>query len=325
MAENDDDARVCVACGHPLVEDDTVPAAFDTRPTEFLPGSLWLDDLRQGGRIDDDLRITLRDVQARAPLRPLARSPLPPSPGFPLEAELPVLPELNEAIAAPPLPELQDPLPAPDEAPGAAPGAPAARLAPLPLPPLPRRLPPVPVPEIPPPPPEPEVELTPEQKAARDALEAKRAARRASVRRSRLRQLARAQPEAAEILVVDRHDIDRGVLCGLLQAFGFVTHSLGDPALAVHLLAAHPFAAVFTDIPLDASDGGDGIELARAVKAAPRPMLLVLVTHPLSTIDRVRAGLAGFDDVLTKPCTRGDVARVLDVHGIALPADARRT
>lgn len=322
MAENDDGARACVACGHSLAEDDTVPAAFETRPTEFLPGSLWLDDARSGYRVDDPQSLTLLDVQS--PPSPI-RAQLPPSPGFPLAAELPMLPELNEAIPAPPRPPRA---PQPDDS-LLLPSDPPPPLRPplrglRPLPALARRLPPIPVPEPPPPPP-PEPELTPEQMAVRDALEAKRAARRASVRRSRLRQLARTQPQTAEILVVDRHDIDRGVLCGLLQAFGFVTHSLADPALAVHLLSAHPFAAVFTDIPLDASDGGDGIELARAVKSAGRPMLLVLVTQPLSAVDRVRAGLAGFDDVLHKPCTRGNVARVLDVHGIALPADARRT
>lgn len=328
LAENDDDARVCVACGHALVDADTVPAAFETRAAEFLPGNLWLDDLRAGQRTPADLKLTLRELPMER-TRPLPgrrerRPTLPTSPGFSLEAELPVLPELNEPIAheLPPLPELNEAI----DLPAVPAGGPLARpSSPPPLSLLARDLPPSPPPPEPAPPPPP-VELSPEAMAAREAMDAKRAARRASVRRSRLRALHHSSSDlVSEVLVVDRNDIDRGVLCGLLQAFGFVTHSLADPGLAVHLLQAHAFVAVFTDIALDASDGGDGIDLARAVKQMPQPGLLVLVSQPLSAIDRVRAELAGFDDVLAKPVTRGNVARVLDGHGIALPADARRT
>lgn len=332
---------------------DTVPAAFDTRATEFLPGNIWLEDMKLQPRPAPDLRLTLRELPAAQlpgrrlpPEDPTERTvPLPHSPGFALAAELPVLPELNDPIHAT-LPELSDPLDLPLEGrvvddierielpprpvlpPPPAPAAP--RRTPVsPLPPLARRLPPAPPIEPPaPPPPEPPVELSPEALAAREALEAKRAARRASVRRSRQRALARQHDTfdgPAEVLVVDRHDVDRGVLCGLLQAFGFVTHSLADPGLAVHLLQAHSFVAVFTDIALDATDGGDGIELARAAKALPQPPLLVLVSQPLSAIDRVRAELAGFDDMLAKPVSRGHAARVLDVHGVLMPADPRRT
>ncbi|MFY9510123.1 MAG: hypothetical protein WAQ05_04020, partial [Rubrivivax sp.] len=53
-------------------------------------------------------------------------------------------------------------------------------------------------------------------------------------------------------------------------------------------------------------------------------MLRVLTSAPLSPVQRVRASLAGFDEVLAKPVSRGNVARVLDARGIVLPSDARR-
>ena len=41
-------------------------------------------------------------------------------------------------------------------------------------------------------------------------------------------------------------------------------------------------------------------------------------------MDRVRAELAGCEEIIAKPVTRGSVAAVLDSRGIALPADRRQ-
>jgi hypothetical protein len=51
---------------------------------------------------------------------------------------------------------------------------------------------------------------------------------------------------------------------------------------------------------------------------------LVLVAARLQPTDRVRAALAGCDETILKPMSRGVVARVLDVRGISLPSDERR-
>ena len=52
--------------------------------------------------------------------------------------------------------------------------------------------------------------------------------------------------------------------------------------------------------------------------------VLVLMALQLSATDRVRAGLAGIQEIVLGAPTRGSVAKVLDARGIALPSDARR-
>lgn len=324
LADNTEDARFCRRCGHVLAPD-TEPQPLVERAAQYLPGGLWLDDLNappapsasSDKRRHEPLTITLRNVQPVLPPPPPPPAPEeklwgdPPPPLPPPEPELPdvpelpafrVLDELSEAAAAqawPPLPKLVE----------------VHELPTRQLPELRDELPPpAPAPVLPPAAPAPD-------------LDAKRAARRASVRRSRLRALAQqAHPaHVPEILVVDRNDIERGILCGLLQAFGFGTHAVADAAQALPLLEATAFTAVFADIAFDASDGGAGISLARRLRVLqPRP-LFVLVSPPLSPVDRVRAELTGCDAIVDKRVTRGSVARVLDLHGIALPADARRT
>jgi hypothetical protein len=51
--------------------------------------------------------------------------------------------------------------------------------------------------------------------------------------------------------------------------------------------------------------------------------LLVLASAALQPMDRVRAELAGCDETIVKPVTRGSVAGALDKRGIALPVDPR--
>ena len=53
-------------------------------------------------------------------------------------------------------------------------------------------------------------------------------------------------------------------------------------------------------------------------------LAVLLVTAQLNPADRVRATLAGIKAPLTKPVSRGDVARALESCGVTLPADARR-
>lgn len=161
---------------------------------------------------------------------------------------------------------------------------------------------------------------------------ASRAARRAVVRRKRLARTAQflASVDAVpEVLVVDPDEAARGALRELLVAFGFGVLAVGSAAEAEQPLASRRFEAVFADIALDAADGGAGIELCHSVRGNGRRLggeatLLVLVTRPLRPVERVRAELAGCDEIVAKPARRGDVARVLDTHGVPLPADARR-
>jgi len=153
---------------------------------------------------------------------------------------------------------------------------------------------------------------------------AARAAKRASVRHARNRVTAATAPDTVpEVLVLDADTPARARLRDLLVAFGFGVHVVAEAPRAAALLAERPFVAAFFDIVLDESDGGAGIELCRQAKQCGT--LVVLVAPPLSPVQRVRADLAGVDEVLAQPVARGDVARVLDARGVALPSDARRT
>lgn len=158
---------------------------------------------------------------------------------------------------------------------------------------------------------------------------AQRAARRAEVRRERLRDAATntdAQP-APETLVLSAADEAASPLCTLLKAFGFGVRVLREPP---QLPAPWPFAAVFVDHALVMADGSDAIDLCNQVRECARlpgerKPALVLVADQLSSIDRVRAGLAGCTEVIVGEVTRGSVARAFEAHGIALPSDARRS
>jgi len=112
-----------------------------------------------------------------------------------------------------------------------------------------------------------------------------------------------------------------------LKAFGFAV--LGRTDLP-DLPAPWPFVAVFVDLALRPADGGDAIDLCNDVRERSRlpgvlKPVLVLVADQLTPTNRVRAGLAGCNEILLGAITRGSVAKVLDTRGIKLPSDARRT
>lgn len=171
------------------------------------------------------------------------------------------------------------------------------------------------------------VSATPVDEAA--ARAERKAAKRAQVRRARLKDAAAASESASvtpEVLVLAAEDASREHLCALLRAFGFGVHAVAKPSV---LTEPRPIVAVFVDIAIDITGGGDGIDLCQQIRAADRrrggpAAVLVLVAERLRTIDHVRAKLAGCDDTLLKPVTRGRVASVLDARGVALPSDARR-
>jgi CheY-like chemotaxis protein len=158
----------------------------------------------------------------------------------------------------------------------------------------------------------------------------RKAERRAAVRKSRLRgkAAAGAASTASAVLVFDPHEAERNRLCNLLRDFGFRVFAAGRVDEAAALAASHNFAAAFVEIAFDAADGGAGIDLCKQVHAGGAcrgDTLLVLTASRLQPMDRVRAELAGCDETLLKPVTRGNVAGVLDSRGIALPIDRRQS
>jgi CheY-like chemotaxis protein len=158
--------------------------------------------------------------------------------------------------------------------------------------------------------------------------EAKAAARRAA-RRARL---AAAAGQAAsippDVLVLDEDDEARNELCSLLEKFGFCTYPARNGAQALWLIGARTFRIAFLDIMLDGSDGGGGLEVCEQFRTrlsdapATASGLFLMSSNP-KPVDRVRAALAGGSAFLVKPLRRGDVAKVIEACGIAMPHDHR--
>ena len=155
-----------------------------------------------------------------------------------------------------------------------------------------------------------------------------KSSRRAQVRRERQRDTEPGSlvPEQPAVLVFCAVDETSSPLCALLRVFGFRVSTVKDlPALA----APWPFEAVFFDLTVGALPGGDPIELCNRVRESSRlpgvrKPALMLVAAQLSPTDRVRAGLAGCNELIVGEVSRGSVAGALEARGIALPADARR-
>ncbi len=135
-----------------------------------------------------------------------------------------------------------------------------------------------------------------------------------------------APSDVPEALVLGADAAACGELCALLQGFGF---GVQVTAVMPALQAPWPFVAVFVSAALRDSDGGDAIDVCNRVRESSRrpgetKPVLVLVALQLSATDRVRAGLAGVQEVLRGAPTRGSDAKALDARGVALPSDARR-
>jgi CheY-like chemotaxis protein len=161
----------------------------------------------------------------------------------------------------------------------------------------------------------------------------KKAARRAHVRRL-LQDAAAGSAEAAEparhVLVLERHDAARRDLRGLLEEFGFsvVSGACIDEVHELLVKAPPAFAAAFVGTDQEAEFAGDGIELCQFLREAGwiqdrAATAVFLLATALRPADRVRSLLAGCDEVIASPATRGAVAGALDRRGVALPLDDR--
>jgi CheY-like chemotaxis protein len=298
-------AQRCDACGCDLGEHDTWPSPLSRLAVASPDTALWLNDMASapraaaGGRRAPEaelpaLDISLRDLDvpplfaralgSTADAGPASQAPAAPPP--PLKFDLP--PQAHWAPTPAPTP-----VPAPAPAPAVVPAAAQAAA------------------------------LADTDSVARAAW---KVARRGGVRRSRL---ARAAPVATDVLVLDPDDTARHQLSSLLRAFGFNVRSAASVPEAAALATEQAFVAAFFDVALDGIESGASLALLRHVgESAQRhgapATLLVFVAAGLRPVDRVRAELAGFDEVLAKPLSRGGVARVLDSRGVALPSDARR-
>ena len=132
--------------------------------------------------------------------------------------------------------------------------------------------------------------------------------------------------DAPTILLLRATSADADPLSEQLKAFGFDVRLRTD---LPDLPAPWPFVAVFVDLALRPADGGVAIDLCNEVRERSRlpgvlKPVLVLVADQLSPTNRVRAGLAGCNEILLGAISRGSVAKVLDTRGIKLPSDQRK-
>ena len=177
-----------------------------------------------------------------------------------------------------------------------------------------------------------------------------KADRRAAVRRARLARDAPASATATgprEVLVFDGVAATQAELCALLTGFGFIARPARTHDEAFALLASHSFAAVFLDIVLDGYNEGIAFELCLRAKSPPaadpdpdpdpdpgsgsgsgsgsvQPGALIILGAATRPVERVRASMAGADQFLVRPASRGALAKALDACGVKLPSDPRR-
>jgi len=104
------------------------------------------------------------------------------------------------------------------------------------------------------------------------------------------------------ILIVDDYDDARDVWTTLLAAEGFdvLTAANGPDALATALSELPSLVVLDLSLP-----GMSGVEVARAIRdrKSDRPMPLVALTGYSDPEHLAQARDAGFDLILTKPCT----------------------
>jgi DNA-binding response OmpR family regulator len=103
-----------------------------------------------------------------------------------------------------------------------------------------------------------------------------------------------------ELLVVDGNaDLAESVQL-LLQTCGWIVHVALDAATAMSFVDRRPIALAFIAIALP---DVDGYTLARRLRSAQRPPVLIALTGFGHAEDRRRALEAGFDDHVLKPAS----------------------
>lgn len=150
-----------------------------------------------------------------------------------------------------------------------------------------------------------------------------RAERRAAVRRSQLRRHSVPDaPTLRDVLVLEPDTDTRIDLCALLETFGFRPHVAVTVAEAEGLSLRQPHIAAFLG-------AGEDIDATAAFcrrlhdTTRSRPSALIAVGDRGQHADRVQWQLAGADQLIFRPVTRGDLARALTDTGLGLPDDPR--
>jgi DNA-binding response OmpR family regulator len=143
------------------------------------------------------------------------------------------------------------------------------------------------------------------------------------VRRSQLRRHSVPDaPTLRDVLVLEPDTDTRIDLCALLETFGFRPHVAVTVAEAEGLSLRQRHIAAFLG-------AGDDIDATAAFcrrlhdATRGRPSALIAVGDRSQHADRVQWQLAGADQLIFRPVTRGDLARALTDAGLGLPDDPR--
>jgi two-component system, chemotaxis family, chemotaxis protein CheY len=112
-------------------------------------------------------------------------------------------------------------------------------------------------------------------------------------------------------LVVDDNAVNRKLAVALLKRRGWQTEEAENGRIALHKLAASAsFDSVLLDISMPELDGE---EVCRRIRASSEWQALRVVAYTAHAMEseKQRIMSAGFDDILIKPITAGDLARAL--------------
>ncbi|WP_165246449.1 response regulator [Paludisphaera soli] len=124
---------------------------------------------------------------------------------------------------------------------------------------------------------------------------------------------ARATSEVGlRILLADDNPVNQLVATRMLQQMGHEVSVVGDGRKAVEAMAGRAFDAALLDVQMPEMDGFEAVAAVRAREAGtPRRTPLVAVTAHAMEGDRERCLAAGFDDYVSKPIRKAELARAL--------------
>lgn len=102
-------------------------------------------------------------------------------------------------------------------------------------------------------------------------------------------------------LVVDDNEINRMILCEMLQEAGLCVEEAADGIEAVNLISEKPFDIVFLDISMPGIDGIETLNRIRQLKVDWRNLPAIAVTAHAAPKDHHAIMQASFLDLLVKP------------------------
>lgn len=122
------------------------------------------------------------------------------------------------------------------------------------------------------------------------------------------------QPTLGErILVVDDSDLDRTLLCRLLEKRGYQVVSAGDAETALKRLTSATPDLILLDVSMP---GMDGYQLCHQIRTSPATATtpVIFVSANAGSEDRIAAFASGGVDYLIKPIEAGEVYARIQTH-----------